>query len=116
MDGEGGFWRGHVGEPVSSVNVADLKAAWEIGETIKARFGTGTAAIASTVLEDACSPGADIRAISYRCEMLRVLEMVQGDMLATWKQAGQFHDAAIRGCCDNTDDLDRGSSLAQPTL
>ena len=31
MDDEGASWRG-LGEPVSSVNVADLKAAWEIAE------------------------------------------------------------------------------------
>jgi hypothetical protein len=96
MDDEGTFWRGHVGEPVPSVNVADLKAAWEIGERIESQHAGGTVAIASTVIENACSPGADIRSIGYRCGMLRILEMCRGDVLATWKQSGQFHDGVFR--------------------
>jgi hypothetical protein len=95
MDDEAGFW-GHLGEPVPTVNVADLKAAWEIGERIEAQHAGGTVAIASTVIENACSPGADIRSIGYRCGMLRILEMWRGDVLAMWKRSGQFHDAVFR--------------------
>ena len=49
----------------------------------------------STVLEQACSAGADIRAVVYRLWMLGFLEMLPGDLLGRWKDAGQLDDAVF---------------------
>lgn len=67
---------------------------WELGERIEAQYGAGVA-VAGSAATDACSPGADIRAIGYRCGMLRILTMWPGDVLATWRRRGQFHDAVF---------------------
>jgi hypothetical protein len=94
---DSGFWRvGHPGEPVPSVNVADFKSVWAIYEDIESRLPRGTFGIDSSVIERACSPGADVRAISYRCSMLQILEMLRADLLASWKQSGQFQEAVFR--------------------
>jgi hypothetical protein len=69
-----GFWSlRHPGEPVPPVNVADFKSVWAIYQDI-----------------------ADIHAVTYRCGMLQILEMVRGDLLVSWKQNGQFQDAVFR--------------------
>lgn len=77
-----------------TVSVADLKAAWKLGERVETQYGVGVA-IAGTAATDACSPGADIRAIGYRCGILRILTMWPEDILAPWRQDRQFHDAVF---------------------
>lgn len=86
----------HSGEPVPTVNVADFKSVWAIYQDIESRHPRGTVGVDSGVIEQVCSPGADIRAVTYRCGMLQILEMVRGDLLVTWKQNGQFQDAVFR--------------------
>ena len=91
------FWRlRHPGEPVPSVNVADFKSVWAIYQEIESRHPRGTIGVDRSVIEHACSPGADIPAVTYRCGMLQILEMVRGDLLVTGKQDGQFQDAVCR--------------------
>jgi hypothetical protein len=91
---EAGFWP--VGHPVPTVNVADFKSVWAIYQDIESRNPRGTVGVDSRIIERACSPEADIRAVSYRCWMLQILEMLRGDLLATWKQSGQFQEAVFR--------------------
>jgi hypothetical protein len=94
---EAGFWPvGHPGEPVPSVNMADFKSVWAIYQDIESRHPRGTVGVDISVIERACSPGADIRAVAYRCQMLGLLEMLPGDRLATWKQNGRLHEAVFR--------------------
>ena len=92
---EAGFF-GHPSGPVPTVNVADFKSVWAIYQDIESRHPRGTVGIDNRVIEHACSPGADIRAVTYRCGMLQILEMLRGDPLATWKQSGQFQEAVFR--------------------
>jgi hypothetical protein len=93
---EAGLWAvGHPGEPVPTVDVADFKSVWAIYQDIESRHPRGTVGVDSSVIEHACSPGADIRAVTYRCGMLQILEMLRGELLATWKQSGQFQEAVF---------------------
>jgi hypothetical protein len=93
---EAGFWPvGHPGEPVPTVDVADFKSVWAIYQDIESRHPRGTVGVCSSVIEHACSPGADIRAVTYRCGMLQILEMLRGELLATLKQSGQFQEAVF---------------------
>jgi len=90
---ESGFWPVSDG-PVPSVDMTDLKSAWDICRE-KWRQARGTVAVGTSLIELACSPGADIRAVTYRCAMLQMLENVRGDLLAPWKQSGQFQEAVF---------------------
>ena len=82
-------------EPVPSVNVADLKSVWAFYQDIKSPLHRGTVGVDS-IIEHACSPGADIGAVQYRCMMLGILETMRRDLLSTWKQNGQLQDAVFR--------------------
>lgn len=83
------------GEPVPSVNVGDFKSVWAFYQDIKSPLHQGAVDVDS-IIEHACSPGANIGAILYRCMMLRFLEMMRRDLLSTWEQNGQFQDAVFR--------------------
>lgn len=66
---------GKAGEPVPVVDVADLKAVWAQGRESRAQYPEGVA-VERGVWEQFCSPGADVRAVSYRCGRLGLLEML----------------------------------------
>jgi hypothetical protein len=94
---ETGFWPvGHPGEPVPTVSVADFKSVWAIYQDIESRHPRGTVGVDISIIEPACSLGADIRAVTYRCGMLQILEMSRGDLLTPWRQSGQFHEAVFK--------------------
>lgn len=59
---------GKAGEPVPVVDVADLKAVWAFRQKLP------RVAVEIGVLNQVCSPGADIRAVNYRYQKLGVLE------------------------------------------
>jgi len=87
---------GDPGEPVASVDVADLKSVWDMYQDIASQRPGGGVGVDSSLIERVCSPRADIRAVVYRCQMLSLLEMLPGDLLATWKQSGQLQEAVLR--------------------
>ncbi len=87
---------GDLGEPVASVDVADLKSVWDMYQDIASQHPGGGVGVDSSLIERVCSPRADIRAVVYRCQMLSLLEMLPGDLLATWKQSGQLQEAVLR--------------------
>ena len=87
---------GNPGDPVPTVDVADLKSAWTIYNEIESRHPKGKVAVGLAVIEQACSAGADIRAVVYRLGMLDVLEMLPGDLLGRWKDKEQLDDAVFR--------------------
>jgi len=90
------FQLGPPGGPVPSVVSADLKAVWEKHERIVSRHPPGSVATGRGVFEGVCSPGADMRAIGYRCTMLSLLEYFEGDRLAAWKESGQFQEGVFK--------------------
>jgi hypothetical protein len=71
---------GKAGEPVPVVDVADIKVMWAHGQELKAQHPRGVA-VEVGIWKQLCSPGADIRAVSYRCGMLGLLEMM---LRAAW--------------------------------
>lgn len=83
--------RGKAGEPVPVVDVADMKVVWTHGKELKARHPEGVA-VGMGVWKQLCSPGADIRAVSYRCSMLGMLEMM---LRAAWT-GGELSENAVK--------------------
>ena len=74
-----GFF-GKAGEPVPVVDVDDIKVMWAYLQKLKAQHPGGLA-VEVGIFKQLCSPGADIRAVSYRCQMLGLLEMM---LRAAW--------------------------------
>jgi hypothetical protein len=70
---------GKAGEPVPVVDVADIKLMWAHYQELNAQHPGGAFEIG--IWKQVCSPGADIRAVSYRCSMLGMLEMM---LRAAW--------------------------------
>ena len=71
---------GKAGEPVPVVDVADIKAVWAHGRELRAQHPGGVA-VELGVWKRVCSPDADIRAVTYRCQRLGLLEML---LRAAW--------------------------------
>lgn len=65
---------GPAGELVPTVDPADIKSLWTYGQEVRTRHPEGGVATGISVLKHLCSPGADTRAVSYRCTMLGMLE------------------------------------------
>jgi hypothetical protein len=83
---------GKPGDPVPAVDFADMKAMLALMQDVKKRHPAGRVAIGEGVLRRVCGPGADIRAVSYRLDMLWVLEM----LLQPAYSGGQWTDAALK--------------------
>jgi len=83
---------GKPGEPVPAVDFADMKAMLAFMEGVKKRHPEGRVAVGEDLLRSVCTPGADIRAISYRLDMLWLLEM----LLKPAYSGGQWSDAALK--------------------
>jgi hypothetical protein len=90
---------GKPGEQVPPVDPADLKAVWKAYEDTKERdpaTRAGGLFVGSGILQRACSPQADTRAVIYRCWLLRMLEFFPGDFWQTKLNDGQFLEAAFK--------------------
>ncbi len=66
---------GTPGEPVPTVSVKDIRAAWKLGHDA-ARHAGGMCAIGIELFEHACSPGADVRAVWWRGVRLQMCDML----------------------------------------
>ena len=86
---------GHPGEPVPTVEMGDLKAAWNIYKDVESRHPGEQVGVDISIVQHACSATADLRAVTYRCGMLQVLERFAGDQLAPWKENGRLDDAVF---------------------
>ena len=90
------FWPGgNPGELVPTVDGADIKSVWTFHQDLQSRHAGGVA-VEISILARTCSPGADIRAVTYRSAMLQLLEMCPGKILADWKRGGSFDEAVFR--------------------
>ena len=87
---------GNPGEPVPTVDVADLKSVWAIYHDIESRHPEGKTGVDSALIERACSAGADTHAVIYRLWMLGFLEMLPGNVLGKWKEQERLDDAVFR--------------------
>lgn len=93
------LWPGaNPGEDVPKVDMADLKAVQRLYKTVGAMNPgkQGVVGVDTDIVRAACSAGADIGAVTYRCGMLGLLRMLPGDLLAPWMNSGEFHDAVFK--------------------
>jgi hypothetical protein len=75
------FGFGPAGEPVPQVDSEDVKAVWEIGQATIKENPQRNVAIGVEILRDACKPGANVPAITYRTQEIRMLQMIQADVM-----------------------------------
>lgn len=75
MDGLRSF-AGKPGEAVPAVDPDDLKSVWQIRKYVQDHPGERIA-VDVGLIEQACKPGANIAAVSYRSNFIRVMR--QGD-------------------------------------
>jgi hypothetical protein len=88
---------GNPGEDVPVVDVADLKAVWQVFERNKAQEQPlrGPIAVGMGIIAPACrssNPGA----VFCRCFPLQLLELLPENTLAAWRSNGQYADAVFR--------------------
>jgi hypothetical protein len=83
---------GKAGEAVPVVDVGDIKVMWTHGQKLKALHPEGSVAVCVNIWKQLCSPGADVRAVSYRCTILGLLEMM---LRAAWT-GGELSENAFR--------------------
>jgi hypothetical protein len=83
---------GKPGDAVPVVDPADLKVLWTYSQELRAKYPNGGVATGIEVFKHMCSPGADTRAVSYRCQMLGLLEL----MLEFAWPGGQPSEAAFK--------------------
>ena len=74
---------GKPGEPVPQVDPDDLKAVWEINHEVQTSH-PGERVVGISVLEHACKPGADVKAVAYRAMNLGLLTLLFQQKLAPW--------------------------------
>jgi hypothetical protein len=89
------FW-GPPGDSVPVVDPSDLKAAWGIYHDLEESHPEGRVAVSTSVIEHACSPGADIRAVTYRSGMLGLLLIVPGELLGPWQQGETLSEIVFK--------------------
>jgi len=89
------FW-GPPGDSVPVVDSSDLKAAWGIYHDLKESHPEGRVGVSTSVIEHACSPGADIRAVTYRSGMLGLLLIVPGELLGPWQQGETLSEIVFK--------------------
>jgi hypothetical protein len=82
---------GKAGEPVPVVDVADIKVMWTHSQELKAQHPGGST-VSVDIWKQLCSPGADVRAVFYRCSMLGLLEMM---LRAAWT-GGELSENAFK--------------------
>ena len=86
-----GFFFGKGGEQVPAVSPEDLKKMRDYTEQVNARHPGKRVAVGASILERLL-PGADIRAVSYRCMLLGMLEHL---LRGVW-EGGHISDGAIK--------------------
>jgi hypothetical protein len=68
---------GKPAENVPTVDAEDIKTMWKYGHEVMAQHpGATSASVGFSVWKNICSPGADIMAVSHRCNLLTFLESV----------------------------------------
>lgn len=80
------------GEPIPPVDPEDIKRKWEFERT-HSRVGIDGWKLLQD-LQAALSPGADIPAVSHRCEMIRTL--THFNLLAPWQHGEELDETAFR--------------------
>jgi hypothetical protein len=84
--------------PVPAVDAADLKRVWATQEEVNALYPGSRGMIAIGFCANACSLGADVRAVFLRVSMLRMLQMLSesGGLISPWLHEGKPDDAVFK--------------------
>jgi len=82
------------GEPVPEVDPEDVKTVWNLYRDVATRHPGQAVGIGSSVVEQACKPGANAFAVSYRRAMLHALT-AWGE-LSPWVRDGELDDALFQ--------------------
>jgi hypothetical protein len=75
------FGFGRAGEPVPQVDPADMKALWALGQDTKKTHPEGGVAIGVNLMQAHCKPGANVMAVSYRANMIGMLQHLAPDVM-----------------------------------
>jgi hypothetical protein len=87
------FGFGRAGEPVSTVDPKDVKAIWILSTDYEKEHPGKSGAVGIEILKSVCSPGANIAAITYRTQMMWVVEHASPEALAPWTKDERLDDA-----------------------
>jgi hypothetical protein len=89
---------GSPGEPVPSVDVEDLQAAYRLLTDPGPRpAGSGPGTVSMYAFESACKPGANLAAVTFRAIMLQVLPMMLRERAsALLTKEGRFEEKVFR--------------------
>jgi hypothetical protein len=84
--------------PVPAVDAADLKRVWTTQDEVHALYPGSRGMIAIGFCANACSLGADVRAVFLRVSMLRMLQMLSesGGLISPWLHEGKPDDAVFK--------------------
>jgi hypothetical protein len=74
------FW-GAADEPVPQVDASDVKAVWDMQQDVKKSHPAGGGATGVEVFKAHCKPGANISAITYRANMIWMLQHVSPEII-----------------------------------
>jgi hypothetical protein len=84
---------GQPGEPVPAVDPEDIKASWEFQQERQAEHPGEQIAVAASLAQSICKPGADIQAVGYRSMMIWMMTQVAREQIAPFLKDGQPTDA-----------------------
>jgi hypothetical protein len=87
---------GEPGEPVPEVNPEDIKATWQFQREIEARNPGQQVATGMGLVEQLCSPGANIPAVGYRAALIWMMTQFEPEKIAPFLQNGQPTDGVFR--------------------
>ncbi|HKV79547.1 MAG TPA: hypothetical protein VJP02_15470 [Candidatus Sulfotelmatobacter sp.] len=86
---------GEPGEPVPAVDPENVKTVWQIGRDAQASNGCGVA-IGIDLIKQACKPGDNIEAVSYRSTLIWLMSQIAPEDLGRFMRDGQPDDAVFR--------------------
>jgi hypothetical protein len=87
---------GQPGTPVPEVDPADIKIVYNVNCEVQAARPGESVAIDVEVFKRICSPGANVRAVSYRTATIHLLKMLSPDLLSEWRKDGQMDERVFR--------------------
>jgi hypothetical protein len=87
---------GKSGEPVPAVDPEDVRTVWHIGRSAQANHAGKNVAVGADLMKQACKPGANIEAVTYRSWFVWLIAQIAPEQLARFTQEGQPDDAVFR--------------------
>jgi hypothetical protein len=94
------FGFGRAGEEVPTVDSKDVKAIWILSSDYEKEHPSKSGAVGIEILKSVCSPGANIAAITYRTQMMWVVEHASPEALAPWTKDERLDDAVFRAIAE----------------